>query len=221
MPKEDYVAVPTQDLINLYIHEFDNYNQNAIDDAVLRTVFTTYDNSSIENVLIKTILLNNRYSAGLNDRPSERNNIAIDVYNMSVIISNGFREVNTIQEAIDSIESINNTVVRDARKKKAYSFLSKYYYWTYEPHDQMKIPIYDGYARGMLYYLSKKDTCDYLPYFKQDDIATYRDYYAKYVSVLEQINLHLQSDFSVREFDKYLWMYAKELEQNHHINIKI
>ena len=208
--KIDYIQEPTEKLIRKYIKEFNDDKENAADEKAVQKVFETFDNSSFENVLIKTVLLNNRYSAGLCERPSKIAGISIDVYNMSYIISEHFKECYDINDVIKAIDNICS-IVKKKNKNKPYSFLSKYYFWTCYSNGIIEIPIYDRYVRGMIYYLGQK--CDYLDSFKQNDINSYMDFYKRYIQTLKKINEQLNSSFTVREFDKYLWQYAKDLKK--------
>lgn len=207
--KESFIVEPTREIIDDYIRRFDEDSEIRADVDAVKKVFQTFDNSSLENILIKTIILNNRYSAGLCDRPSDKKGIAIDVYSMSVLLKKEYHDPTSVDQFLAGMDILCS--ISEARgKNKPISFLSKYYHWSCAVKDNpVDLPMYDKYARGMLYYLCKK--CSYLESFTQEEILDYTSFFNMYLAVLGQINNHLGTDYSVSDFDKYLWKYAKEL----------
>lgn len=103
-----------------------------MDETVVRTVFKEFDNSYVESILIKTIVLNNRYSAGLNDFQSDKKNIAVDVKTMAEKIYSfakrgrlyEYKNLEDIYGLIDELSNINDN-------NSPTSFLSKYLHWNY------------------------------------------------------------------------------------------
>ena len=227
MPIVDYIQIPTVELINHFIEEFDNNPQNIIDERAVRSIFETYNDRSLQSVYIKTILLNNRYSAGLNDHQSSKKRarkIAIDVLTMASIIHNQYEDCSNIHDVIDSIERINRIV--SMNYYSANSFISKYYYWAYSQNEDISVPIYDGYVKGMTYYLGQK--LDYLNNPQNESVtqfrtsmASYSNYHTRYMDTLRQICEQLGVQFTVRQFDKYLWTYGKSLNKEYSIDIKL
>ena len=67
------------------------------DERVVSSVFDKFDNTSIENIMIKSIVLNDRYSAGLNSFKSSKKNISMDVESVSEVLKE-YYELNLIYD---------------------------------------------------------------------------------------------------------------------------
>lgn len=190
-------------------HFMEEYNMA---ETVVRKVFEKFDNSSVENILIRTIVLNNRYSAGLNDFRSDKKNIAVDVETMAENIYSFWKQgrlnciidLTSISDLIDDLSKIED-------KNKPISFLSKYLHWNYFiENEEIEIPIYDRYTKGMIYKIGKNSD------FKdseitQDKLRNYRFFYEKYFVIKNYIEENMQlKELSVKEFDMFLWYYGKK-----------
>ena len=208
MKKTEFIDEPTRKLIDEYVSHYDADTVIKADDKAVKMMFEQFDDSTLENVFVKSIILNNRYSAGLLDRKTNKERIAIDVYSMSEIIANNIKDCNSINDVINLIEGMC-LIVSEKNKNKPYSFLSKYFHWVYAHDEKIAVPIYDGYVKGMIYYLGQK--FEYLGSFEQAELNSYKGFYEKYTQTLTTINQKLGTQYTIREFDKYMWKYAKEL----------
>lgn len=66
MSTYDDIVLPTPDLIDKKIKEFDNNEQ--LNEKALELLFSTFkSNTDEKEILLKVVMLNNRYSAGLRD----------------------------------------------------------------------------------------------------------------------------------------------------------
>lgn len=195
--------------INDSVQSFeDNY---AMDECVVRLAFETFDNSSVDNILAKTIILNDRYSTRLNKFKCNKENIAIDVITMSEYIYEKTRNgeldyYKNLDKVIGLIEELSNV----GNKKKPISFLSKFFHWNfYVKNSSTRIPMYDGYTRGMIYKLSKHNYV--VDNITQNKLKEYRYYCEVYnmikQKVLEDAGLE---HFTVKQFDMFLWWYGKK-----------
>ena len=122
--KDAYLSEPTRELIQEYIDKYNNTEAIQIDEKAVESVFRTFNVNSIECNLVKSIVLNNRYSTGLNNRPTDIKDIAIDVYTISVIIQQNYSICKSAEEVVKYIETISSLVAKKS-KKRPYSFLSK------------------------------------------------------------------------------------------------
>lgn len=184
-----------------------------MDETVVRTVFKEFDNSSVENILIKTIVLNNRYSAGLNDFQSDKKNIAVDVKTMAEKIYSfakqgrldEYKNLEDIYDLIDELSDIND-------KNRPTSFLSKYLHWNYYiKNEKTEIPIFDRYTKGMIYRICKQSDLSCCKDITQEKIRDYRFFCKTYFVVKKYVEDKLLfENLSVKEFDMFLWYYGKK-----------
>lgn len=196
-------------------------NENEAYEAAVNAVFNNCpDNSDLSQVLVKVIVLNNRYSAGLTDWIPSKNNV--DVLNMA-------KHINDINHAIDecidkdkAIETIGivsrldavyttkdddgNAVDSVLRQYNAPSFASKYCIWTWIDRETIDLPILDSYVAGMLYYINKAKP--FTGSFGQEKIK--KDYGFFYKVYTDFVNAFLpNTTLSNKQIDEFLWQYAK------------
>ena len=75
----------------------------------------------------------------------------------------------------------------------------------------MDIPITDGFARGMIYRLVKKWP---LEFGKRDRIMQKDLYdYDRFCELHDALRKKYCKDIAAKDFDKYLWQYAKKLSK--------
>lgn len=221
------VEFPTKEngIFETCVNQFEK--EQSTNEEAVRIVFSSFDNSSIENILIKVIILNNRYSAGLTDNQiseskrieyeSKDKAIPVDVTTMAEHIFNNRNLFDSISKKEDIIELVEKLRKVDDKHQDAYSFATKYCSRTFKEYD---IPIVDSYVKGLLYRLNKKKPFTYD--FTQKDLNTYQEYcriYNDFVKdFVEKTGL---SKENYKNIDKYLWQYAKDLLVNDNIDIRI
>ena len=88
------------------------------------------------------------------------------------------------------------------RPKKFFSFASKYCSW----HDQEHYPIYDRFVHGLL--VAYKQHYEFMR-FSDDQLHTYRYFKEVVESFRSYFGLE---DCSLKQLDKFLWLYGKELK---------
>lgn len=191
-----------KETIEKYIDEFDQ--DSKISEEALKEIFEKYKNTSEESeILIKVILLNKIYSAGLNDNlPLDETSTAkrnVDVYTMAKKIKGISDDLGkcftddtdpsvAVQKILDEFEEYN----------RPYSFATKYCNW----HNPEKYPIVDRYSKGVLYY-----------YFdKKYPQADFNDY-GNFCKIFNEFKAQCKETFgidSTKELDKFLWKFGKE-----------
>lgn len=213
MSKYDDIVLPTPDLIDKKIKEFDNNEQP--NEKALELLFNTFkSNTDEKEILLKVVTLNNRYSAGLTDNvlnkekcdiyEKENKSKPTNVIVMTKHISEIESEYHCFSKEVDPIFIVNKLRHIEGYKE-AYSFATKYVAWTFRDKN---IPIVDGYVKKLLYSINKEE-CFYekLTWNKFDDYLTYCEIYKSFV---EHFKLE---KYSYKQIDKYLWLYGKELSQ--------
>ena len=216
------IEFPNEKLFEELVEQFDN--EQLYKEAVVRNVFNTFDNSSIENVLTKIIILNNIYSAGLTTNmlgkeKSEMYNakgkaLPVDVTTMAKHIYNTFKGITGINDDSNVIALVDKIRNVGDNYQDAYSFATKYCSWTFG--EIINVPIVDSYVKGLLYRLNKKNP--FTDSFTQNDLNFYHEYCRIYKAFVEKAGL---SNESYKNIDKYLWQYAKNLLVNNNIDIRI
>ena len=144
------------------------------------------NNRLLEDVLIKTCILNDFYSTNIKDV---------------------FKVANHIHD-LDIDERLNVgdlTLIDDIASKKAfgrrnYSFATKYC----SHHKPHVFPIYDSYVAGVLIHF--RDVDNFADFYNKD----LKDY-EKFVEVLKKfIEYYSLENYNFKEIDKYLWLSGRE-----------
>ncbi len=216
MSKYDDIVLPTPDLIDKKIKEFDNNEQ--LNEKALELLFNTFkSNTDEKEILLKVVTLNNRYSAGLTDNFLSKEKC--DIYEKEnkdkptnvIVMTKHIAEIES-QHHYFSKEVNPILIVNELRRiegyQNSYSFATKYVAWTFRDKN---IPIVDGYVKKLLYSINKKskEACFYekLTWNDLEDYPTYCEVYKSFVE-------HFKLDkYSYKQIDKYLWLYGKELAQ--------
>ena len=213
MSKYDDIVLPTPDLIDKKIKEFDNNEQ--LNEKALELLFNTFkSNTDEKEILLKVVTLNNRYSAGLTD--NALNKEKSDIYEKEnkpkptnvMVMTKHISKIEKTHHCFSSGAEpifIVNKLRHIEGYKQAYSFATKYVSWTFRDKN---IPIADGYVKTLLYYMNKKD-CFY-ENLVFNDLEDYSIYCKVYKSFVEHFKLE---KYSYKQLDKYLWLYGKELSQ--------
>ena len=153
-------------------------------------------------ILIKVVLLNHIYSAGLNSNPPLEENKDkkrhVDVYEMAKRLSTIAADINTsFHDESEPYVAVNKIIdlFSDECYYKPYSFATKYCNF----HNPKKYPIADSFSKGVLYnYFERKH--------KQ---ALFNDY-GEFCKIYKRFKCSFIESFSVKEIDKFLWMFGKE-----------
>ena len=200
---KDTLEEPTNDLIQMCIDIFNGEEKD--NEAVVRLMFTTFDNNSCDAILAKVIVLNNRYSTRLNDSQTN-NSDKVDIFTMAQFILNNNKVFdNPLTTENDVIDWVDNA--RDYFKSKGkdspYSFLTKYCAWSFQKLD---IPIYDSHAKAMLFHIN--ELYKYHDSFTKTKIEN--GDYKFYCEVYDKFAKEHGNGKNYKDIDKYLWMYAKK-----------
>lgn len=181
-----------------------SYQKYHSQEVAVRDVFTNHSsNSKIEDILIKTAVLNTYYNTGIQDAAT----VAEHILNLPDIDAR--------------IEAGNPTVVNDiaavvvgGKKRDFYSFATKYCF-----HHNQNYFIFDSFVEKCLRYFQEYDarfkTC--VKYtiggktttkFTQNDLRDYSKFSQIYKNF---INCYGLTGCSNRDIDHYLWVYGKSV----------
>ena len=185
--------------------------EQKTDEDAVKLCFERFKNNDLNSILVRTIVLNNRYSAGLTDRKKKNQlgiNIPVDVVTMAEHIQ---KNVVVIDECVcekDAIRLINTMKNVGKQYRTPLSFVTKYLSWEFRDKD-FDIYIIDGFAKGILYFYNEKD--GYRAKFKRTDL----DDYAFFCEVYNDFFDHLKmKDLSAKKKDQFIWQYAKYLYES-------
>ncbi len=206
---EKTLEMPTDDIIINCIQAFNQYEKYNEDNV--RLAFSHFDNSCIENVFAKVVVLNNLYSAGLYNKQVENQKDKVDVRTMSeyLYVHRAFFDSERTDDVI--VSWIENTLHEFGIRYnyKPFSFITKYCAWSFP---KQNIPIVDSYTKAMLYYINELH-----PYFGRKfyryEINNEKDgvdvKYSFFCEVFAKFKEEYANEFSYKEIDKYLWYYGK------------
>jgi hypothetical protein len=174
------------------------YKENTI-----MKVLNDYPEHDIfENVLIKILLINSFYNAGLNTTVSTSTISLVDMANHIVHLERAEEEslTNLINDGnyravnlIGGLQKYNN----------AYCFASKYCSF----HNMEKYPIMDSNARGFVYYFLKElNGRDLFNQYTQKDLYEYEKYADVVTFIKEDV---LRDKVSYKQLDVFMWAFGK------------
>ena len=188
----DKISSPTEQAVNYYLQKWETLENYVSQENSLKKLFTkTYPlNTEMDEVLIKVCSLNDFYSTNIFSPFSvAKRIITLDIderlAKSDVLLVNDIAKVN----------------VNGKREFNFYSFATKYC----SHHKPKEYPIYDSYVEKLLRALRKQDGfCK----FKNEDLKDYKTY----KEILIQFKIYYYLDkFDLKEIDKYLWQYGKEV----------
>jgi hypothetical protein len=190
----EHIEKPSTELIDKYIKLFNNnLRYKPADDAINKLFSAFPNNKEVEEILLKISVIN-------------------DLYSTNILAT--FKMAEHIQKLdIDGMLRVGNLDVvnqiatgHDIRRTKTktelnlYSFATKYCNW----HNQESYAIYDSFVEKILLAFNRKfKFCD----FKQTDLKDFR----KFKRILDEFIKHFDlQKHSLKEIDKFLWIYGKE-----------
>ena len=208
------IEIPSKQNIDKYIEIFDK-EQKRSENAV-NAAFSSLDNSLVENIMVKVIVLNSRYSTRLSNNEPTREKIE------EKIASNGSMMPNVVKvsEVISGFESDGRfdycKDITDVAKlikdflnsfdkpySKPYSFITKYCSFRLPDID---IPIVDNYVRALLIVINEKDG-----FYKGKISNTLLGDYDEFLKVINTFSEEYAKGYSAKDVDKYIWQYGKIL----------
>lgn len=194
------IEEPTPELINKYAALF--LQDESVSEKTVRLAFDNFGFDTVEEILTKVIILNNRYNAGLNDYPSEKENTAVDVVSMAEYLFNNRGSFLGIQNVDGVILWIENCSRYFEKKTKPVSFLSKFCAFSFP---EINVPIYDRYARGYLYYLNSVFPFFGRP-FSQNELLSYGFFCEVFSAFADKYG----NGMNYKRLDEFIWCYAKK-----------
>ena len=179
-----------------YVGRFDDpSSQTGQTDLALRKLFASLPfNAELGDVLLKTAALNALYATSI-----------FAIYQVAKHIHN--LQIDTRLAAQDRtlVEDIAQVQLSNNKKRRNYSFATKYCSW----HSPETFPIYDGFVDNLLWRYAQQDS-----FFGGEQLRRYdfwNDYPTFTRTMLAFRDYNNLQQFTLREIDKFLWGYAREL----------
>ncbi len=188
------LKTPTNKLVETYNNKFNKSERYFIADQAIINLFEKFpENKKLEDILLKTTVINDLYSTNI-----------YATFLMATHIQN--------LQIDDSLMAGNPTIVNKiamgsgigkSKNKKGinfYSFATKYCNW----HNKEAYPIYDGFVGKILLAYRRKDK---FSKFKNADLRIY----ARFKQIVTDFqNRYSLTGHNLKEIDKFLWFYGKE-----------
>lgn len=186
---------PTPELVLQYARKFDDpVTQTGQTDLALGKLFATYPaNADLSDVMLKVAALNALYATNI----YAIFQVAKHIHNLQ-IDSRLTAQDQTLVEAIARVQ------VSGDKKRRNYSFATKYCSW----HSPEAFPIYDRFVDELLWRYALRDS-----FFGADPLGRndfWNDYPTFVRTLLAFRNHYGLQQISSRQLDKFLWLYAQE-----------
>ena len=193
LPKDMPLIIPTPELIRKYGKEFD---KDPAVKAITKLIKLMPRNDNMDDVLVKTAVINDLYSANIYvARDVAKGIIAIAIQGLDRRISEG--DVSVVEDV--AIAGGGN---------RNYSFATKYCSW----HKPYKYPIFDSKVESLLtqYGLERINPFSMDEPFTIPPGTNLRDYYTFRGIVDNFRKICRLEEIGYQALDKFLYLYAKE-----------
>jgi hypothetical protein len=190
---------PTLEFVKYYLNKFDADEKNISVENALRTLINRFpENKSIDEIRLKVCSIDSLYSTNIYDTLKIAKHI--QSLNVDDALING--DINIVSKIATGhgIASLKSEVGKEIN---FYSFATKYCSW----HNSDAFPIFDSYVEKILIAYRELGFCN----FKNVELKQYHRFKETIMGFREYYDL---SELSLKEIDKFLWLYAKDLFKN-------
>lgn len=190
---------PTPEFIKQYLNKFDSDEKNISVENALKTLMNKFpENKNIDEIRLKVDSINSLYNTNIYDTLNVAKHI--QGLNLDDALING--DLSIVQK-IATGHGIASLKSEAGKEINFYSFATKYCSW----HNPEEFPIFDSYVEKLL--IAYREFGFYN--FKNVELKQYERFKTILMGFREYYGL---SDFSLKEIDKFLWLYAKDLFKN-------
>jgi hypothetical protein len=179
---------PTPDIISTYAKRFENEEYGSTDKAISKLFRIFPYNNQLDEVLLKVAAVNNLYNTNI----YAVFDVARHIWRIDI-------DTQLEQKSLDLVDAIAKVKIK-GKTRRNYSFASKYCSF----HAPDIYPIYDSYVNQVLWAYKNADM------FSDFNRSELQDY-PRYKEIIEQFrNYYGLAQFSLKEIDKFLWLYGIE-----------
>jgi len=184
------LPLPSESLVISTAQAFDADPRYGPSDRALASEFSRFPlNDTLEEVLIKVVLLNTLYNTNVFavvEMAAHIRDLAID------------QDLSTASPAL--VDKIARLSIR-GKERRHYSFATKYCSW----HNPNDFPIYDGLVDRVLWLYQKEKS---YAHFSRPELQDYVKFKAVLAAFRQRYGL---AGISAKQLDKFLWYTAKRL----------
>jgi hypothetical protein len=189
------IQTPTNDLVDIYMDKFNNdYRYYASDQAIINLFKAFPENKKLEDILLKISVINDLYSTNI---------LA------TFIMSEHIQKLEIDDGLINGDPIIVNKIalghgIRSKKYNKEinfYSFATKYCNW----HNSEHYAIYDSFVEKILLAYKKKDSFSNFYNLDLKDFIKFKQI------IHDFMNFYGLNRQNLKEIDKFLWIYGKEI----------
>ena len=188
--RKEGIPNPSIEEVEYWLHQWDTLEDYVAQEAAINEVFLGKYNSNdnIQNILIKTSILNDFYSTNIfKVYPVAKHILSL---NIDERLKKGDPTI---------VNDISKNFIND-EEKNFYSFASKYC----SHHNPLNYPIYDSYVHKVLMYFKRVDN---FFDFEEEDLKDYPKFKNILIKFREFYNLE---KYNLKELDKYIWQFGKK-----------
>lgn len=189
---------PSTELISRYIKKFNNDERYYPADQAIIKLFNAFpENKNLEDILLKISVINDLYSTNIYATFI----MAKHIKQLKIDEELRKGDPNLVKEIATGHDIRTN---KNNKEIKFYSFATKYCNW----HNQDQYAIYDSFVEKILLAYRHKDN---FSDFKNADLKNFK----KFKGVINDfVNFYDLDHHNLKEIDKFLWIYSKELFKN-------
>ncbi|NQV48963.1 MAG: hypothetical protein HQ507_00590 [Candidatus Marinimicrobia bacterium] len=190
-----YLETPTNKLVGKYIRQFNKDERYFAADSAIVNLFDAFPgNKKLEDILLKISVINDLYSTNI-----------FGTFNMAKHIQS-LKVDSAIRRGdlgiVHKIATGHGIKTKKYKKEiNFYSFATKYCNW----HNRDNYAIYDTFVHKILVAYKKRD--DFSD-FEEKDLKDFKSF--KNI-IQDYINFYKLTQHNLKEIDKFLWIYGKEM----------
>ena len=194
MKKNSFLDDPTEELIKQYIDKFElNERYKYGDGAIVKLLKEFQNNTSLEDVILKVSVINGLYSTSIYSVFKVAQHIVECDIDENLNAGN--------PELVHQIATGHDIRTKQNNKEiNFYSFATKYC----SCHNQIDYSIYDSFVENTLMAYKKRDN---FSEFKKKDLKIFKRFHQVISDFIMYYNLN---ENTVKDIDKFLWIYGKE-----------
>jgi hypothetical protein len=191
------LLVPSNNLVEKYLRLFKKDDRYYLADQAIVKLFEKFpENKLLQDILLKISIINDLYSTNifgtfLLAKHIQRKRIDTALAKGDATVVNRIATGHGIKKP------------RSDGDRNFYSFATKYCNW----HNQNEYPIYDQFVHKALVAYKNKDG---FSKFEDSDLRDYKSYKTIMIEFRKAYSL---TQHSLKEIDKFLWMYGKAIFQ--------
>ena len=194
MKTEITLDAPTNELLDKYIDQFNNDERYSLADQAIINLFASFpENKKIEDIILKTSVVNDLYSTNI-----------LGIFKMAKHI----QQLQIDQDLKKGSPSVVSKIAtghgiktkKNNKELNFYSFATKYCNW----HNTDSYAIYDSFVEKILLAYKRKDN---FYEFKQSDLKDFE----KFKLIIQNfVDYYSLGKHGLKRIDKFLWIYGKE-----------